>query len=243
MRATTTKKAKTKPIRLDDNPQAFSQFVSESAFASTTDHLVRWDEAWQAIQPLEPLSPTQRCELFLRAVNGDELTGPDWSRLVGAPVGAIAAAIPAPARKSLRNGLVRVISNPKTAIKSFGANSAAIGNNNVVAYREKTVIDGRWTYAERILARSPAEALIYALDLFLDPEKDFGASLRQCCREGCDRFGLAKPQTTPGYPPNFYCTPEHRDEHKRKQAIERARAQREGMTVDEYREDQQRKQK
>lgn len=115
-------------------------------------------------------------------------------------------------------------------------NSAAIGNNNVVALPEKAVIDGRWTYAERILARSPAEALSYALDLFLDPEKEFGTNLRRCCREGCGRFGLAKPQTTPGYPPNYYCTPEHRGEHKRKQAVERARANREHMTVEEYRE-------
>jgi hypothetical protein len=241
MRATTTKKAKA--IRLDENPQALGQFFSEAAFASTTDHLVRWEPLQRAIQTLAPLPHAQRCELFLRAVNGDELAAPEWSALVGAPVGAVAAAMPAPARASLRIGLQRVIKNPKTAIKSYGANSAAIGNNNVAVFREKAVIDGRWTYAERILARSPAEALIYALDLFLDPEKDFGAKLRQCCCEGCGRFGLAKPQTTPGYPRNYYCTPEHRDEHKRKQAIERARAQRESMSVDEYREDQQRKAK
>jgi hypothetical protein len=37
-----------------------------------------------------------------------------------------------------------------------------------------------------------------------------------------------------GCPPNYYCTPKHKDEQKYKQAIERAQAHRVGKSVDEY---------
>jgi hypothetical protein len=235
---------KPEATRVDDaeNPQAVEQFIGEVAFAATTDHLVGWEQVQQAIHAQAPLSHAQRCELFLRAVNGDKLSRSDWSCLVGAPSGAVTpTAIPDRNMRTLRKVLERIIRNPKTAIKSIGADSSAIGNNNVAAFPEKTVVDGRWVLAERILARSAAEALTYALDLFLDPEWKFGANLRQCCHEGCGRFGLAKPRTTPGYPPKFFCTTEHRDAHKKKQSLERANAARASMSVEEFRQDPPRK--
>lgn len=173
---------------------------------------VPWDAILAATAGLEPLTQRERCELFLRAVNGERLPADGWERLVGAHESGprVDTLMYKEAAPALRSALSHIVVDPAAAIKDVGANAAAIVNDSVLVIPTLGVVGRKWDQSERLVTRSRGHALIYALTLFLDPEKPFGRLLRQCRWSQCGRFAISEPPKSRGQPPSYYCTVEHR---------------------------------
>ena len=216
------------------------QIIPAMLYSARTDASVPWGMFADAISSAPLLTPRERCEALLRAVNGEALAIKEWDGLVGAPiqpslppnaaVPLVDAALPA-----LRGALDRIIEDPDTATAEISANVANILNGEVVTFPEFAVVDGDWTKQERVVASSIGPALIYALSLVLDPRLEFGRLLRRCQLDECSRFAFGEEPRTPGQPPNFYCNNDHRDLHKRAQTRERVAASRAGVSVATWR--------
>jgi hypothetical protein len=215
-------------------------FIAKNFYSATTEAVIDWSELSSSIGSIEPISRRRRCELLLRAVNGDPLRMSDFSALAGAPlktfplamsgdVSALHVPLFARARDALCASLQRVLDDPETAIDDVGGNTARIVNSHVIVIPEVRVISGKWIRRERILARSPAEALVYALNLFLDPELDFGKYLRRCNLDSCKRFAIGDPPLGRGQPPKYFCKDAHRDQFVREDAARRKRKERGSM--------------
>jgi len=214
-----------------------------------TEHVVPWSRLREATAG-EPLTQRGRCELLLRAVNGDRLPATEWNRLVGAQlvVGLNAGTYPMPASEAaaLKGALSRVVEDPATAISVMGRNIAEIRNGRVLTLPAITVNGRAWELSEHVLAESAPSALIYALSLFVDPTKPFGKRLRQCAYAECGRFAFVGQPTGPGQPPNHFCNAEHRKQFNRAESLVRMhqmRAKRAGLSVAQYRARQARNKK
>jgi hypothetical protein len=214
------------------------QIVPAMFYFSTTS-AIPWEDLQESRKSGFVLMPRERCELLLRAVNGDSLPVRDWHRLVGARVqdlpddtqmGLFRGAIPA-----LKVALNRVVEEPATAIQAMGLNAAEIVNGEVAIFPEFSRVDSTWVIRERVIAHSVGAALVHALTLFLDASLEFGRLLRRCSFAECGRFAFGDPPDSPGQPPNFYCNKQHRLDDKRARARERVAAKRAGMSVAAWR--------
>jgi hypothetical protein len=205
------------------------------------NHVVPWEQLRQAIAAIgDPLTQRERCELLLRAVNGDALPGAQWDRLIGVRLveGLKSGAWPLSAAKAeeLRRTLRRITEAPDAAIDTMG-HSVTSHNERVLTLPMLSVQRRRWVVREHIVADRPEDALAYALSLLLDPAKEYGRQLRCCAYPPCTHpFQFAPPRTGPGQPPTHYCTAEHEQEHKRQLARERKAANRAGMSAEDYRD-------
>jgi hypothetical protein len=204
-----------------------------------TEHVVPWKALQGTLDDQVPMTQRERCQMLLRAVNGDELPVADWNRLVGAPFvkgwHQGMWRLPEIAAVPLRAALGRVADDCETAINELGDNIDAIRNGYVLTLPEVSMRGRKVDLRERVLAYSLPEALIYALALFVDPEKPFGKLLRKCKMPGCEKFGFVDRPPHPGQPRNYYCGEEHESDYERYLGRERKAAARAGLLVDEYR--------
>jgi hypothetical protein len=203
------------------------------------NHPVFWEALQAAIAATgDPLTEQERGELLLRAVNGEALPGPQWDRLIGVSLmeGLKTGkwVLPAARVEELRPSLTRIADDPGTAIDALGSLVSAT-NGWVLTVPLVSVQGRRWVVREHIVAYTLEAALAYALSLLLDPSKDLGRQLRYCKYPPCGRFQFAQPRTGPGHPATHYCGPEHEETHKRQLGKERKAAQRQGVTVEQYR--------
>jgi hypothetical protein len=213
-----------------------NELAADVLWNSTTGGVVDWQSVRDALNAVEPLTSRERCELLLKCANGDALTAAEWSSLVGAPLspnvvgpltlGLSPLGVRAP--KDARKALIAVLEQIGGEWDPPGAphkNAAEIVNGNVLVMPELSVkkVRGRTERVRRsrVLARSPGEALIYALNLMLDPTREFAAELRRCTLTACGRFALERAPSGPGQPPNYFCCDEHRVEYKREQTRKR----------------------
>jgi hypothetical protein len=215
-------------------------------YLGSANQSIPWDKLNELKKGYAPLSPRERCDIFLRGINGDRLKVREWNRLVGVPVhesmnessdmGLFEHAIP-----PLRASLDRIVEHPKTAIIDIGSSLAKIIDGEYFVFPEVEFDGQAFVERERVVATSLGIALAYALKLFLNPE--IGGLLRKCGWQECGRFALGEPPKTSGQPPTFYCDDEHRRADILRQARERVAAKRVGMTVGKWRAKQARMQK
>lgn len=214
-------------------------FVAALNHARTTDDVIVWDRLQAASAGIPPLTQRARCELLLRGVNGDALSSKQWAQLMGTPwsigTDVEATGVFEDALLPLKAALQRVVDDAETAITAFGKNVAGLLNSNIVVVPELTAVRRRWQVTEHVIARSPGEALVYALSLFADPTKAFGRELDRCGLDACGRFAFVPPPSTRGNPANYYCSDDHRLEDERAQSRERAAAKRAGMSIAAWR--------
>jgi hypothetical protein len=221
------------------------QLLSWSLYQARTDSQIDWEKLKQLRDRVPLLNDRERCELLLRAVNGDALPVDDWHRLVGAPLspGAVAFSMPKgalvplyeDARAPLRAALERVVADPYTAKEAITGNASQILKGSVIELPAHVRSGRKWVKRRRVVAESLGPALIHALDLFLDDPEKLGSLLRRCMLPECGKFAMGQPPTTRGQPRNFYCTREHQRKHARLAGKERSAAHRAGKTVEEWR--------
>ena len=198
-----------------------------ATWSATTDTALDWASLQAELPRVAALTQQQRCELVLRVASGDALTPTEWLNLVGAGIAGpiriiegsgsqLPARAPSAARAAFRKVLDAIIKAPEKAIESasVGQNVAKILNSNVIVCPEMTMVGRRWIVRERVIARSPAEAVVYGLRLLLDPKLEIGRTLRKCQLPQCGRFELVKPRKTRGRPPHHYCCETHENDHK-----------------------------
>jgi hypothetical protein len=217
-------------------------------YLGSANQSVPWDRLNELKKGYPPLSQQERCEIFLKGINGDRLKVREWNRLVGVPVHEamnestemelFEHAIP-----PLRASLDRIVEHPRTAITEIGGNLANIIDGEYFVFPEVEFDGKSFIERERVMATSLGVALAYALTLFLKPDLKFGELLRKCGWRECSRFELGEPPKTSGQPPTFYCNDAHRQKDVLRQTRERVAAKRAGMTVEKWRAKQARMQK
>ena len=214
----------------DYGKKVIRKYRAQVHHTGTTDHVLPWSALNRAMNSASPISDQERCDLFLRGVNGDALTKAEWASLIGANVAGdfdltsiTRLLVDEDEAKGLREVLRRIAADQQRAARDFVPEISKLLSGRIIAMREIALVDDCIESRDRILAYSPPHALIYALTLFLDPEKPFGRELRECCLPSCGDFGFRAPPTTRGQPPNHYCCADHRKQHERELA--RARMQ------------------
>jgi hypothetical protein len=212
-------------------------------YACTTESLIPWEWISESRNSGPFMSERERADLLLNAVNGDWLRVREWARFCGAPLSNLKFQISVEgsswddqkvplvdqARDPLRATLEAVMREPETAIP-IEKSAAAITDGRVIRITE---VSEHGVPRDRIIAHSIGPALIFALGLILDPDKPYRRLLRQCAM--CKRFAFGPPPETRGQPPNYYCSDEHRDTHRRQQNRERQAARRAGLGVERFR--------
>lgn len=222
-------------------------------YAAATDTLIPWDWITTSRQSAPSMVERERVSMLLDAVNGEWIQVSDWSRLCGARLdgGPIrvdssswemwsAQRIPLveEARRPLRAALEGFLRDRDNAVPEVRANIAAITDGRVISIREMSQ-DG--AQRDRVIAHSIGAALIFSLGFVFDLGKPYRRELRQCALPSCGKFALSIPSEQRGQPANFYCSDDHRNEHRKLQNRERTAASRAGMTVERYRQRRARK--
>jgi hypothetical protein len=219
-----------------------AETMSNLLYAATTDSMVPWtwlDESsggWS-------MPPDERLKTLLHAVNGEPLPVRQWTRFVGAPLSAplawdtsmddVAIPLPERVRLALRAALEAVISEPDKAVPEIVANTKKIVTGRVITVPDLSL------QGERVIAHSIGGALSHALRLLIDSNEH--RRLRKCHHGACGRFALVALPTTRGKPPKYFCSSEHRAEHRKGLWLDSTRAYRKGVTVAQYRRQQARK--
>lgn len=222
--------------------------LSARLYLASTDGAVPWIQLSEIKTGYPPLAPRERCEIFLRAVNGELVKIRDWNRLVGVPLlKGLAEDVHVELFKEplpFRLWLNRIIEDPETAFSERGAQvNALMLNGAYFIFPEVEFTDGVRITRERVIARTLDAALQYALNLFFDPELQYGRQLRKCSWQECGKFALSEASNKPGQPRSFFCDDSHRKRETLRQTAERVAAKRAGMTVEKWRAKQARKHK
>jgi hypothetical protein len=222
------------------------RFVAQLLYAATTESLIPWDWLEKSRAAVPRMTEWERVTLLLNAVNGERISVEEWERLCGAPLTLPLAAgdavrnellqRPLPlhetARNSLRAALEAILREPETVVDDIGKNSAAIMLGHVLTVPELSKHGAR---EDLVIAHSIGAALIYTLRLVLDPERPYRKRLKQCGLKECGCLGLAKPPSERGQPQKYYCSSQHRSEHRKAQARDWTAAARIGRDVGDYR--------
>ncbi|HEX3948224.1 MAG TPA: hypothetical protein VHW95_00070 [Steroidobacteraceae bacterium] len=216
-------------------------------YGSTTESMIPWEWLANSGETAPSLTERERVDMLLRAVNGDWLSVPEWTRMCGAPLNTVLPPS-SPEAKELSK-FWAAHSNPESGTNSrswedqrvplmdqareslYAALSAVISEpetavpeiaKNVAGILDRRVIrvtelSEHGVLRDRIIAHSPGAALVFALGLILDPEKPYRRRLRQCALPVCSRFAIGVPPETRGQPPNFYCPETTHSDDHRKQ--------------------------
>lgn len=188
---------------------------------ATSDSVVRWD-ALGSLQGGAGMTERQRAEHLIRAANGDRVAIQDWNRFAGAELVGNADTrtfvLPQSELVHLRDALKRAMGRRGREKTEFATSIAKYASARVVLVPQLHQTMGR---VDRIIAKNFQGALAYALWLFFDDKKPFGADLCQCQYSECQRF-FFKIQGM-GAPVRRFCRPEHAELGDREAAVRRMR--------------------
>ena len=215
-------------------------FVSgkESISFWTTSSNIPW--SWiEESRGTMAITDRERVNLLLKAANRELLSKGEWEHLCGAPLTSILPAwakeppgqadlapVLEEMREPLRRALTKAVRGRGTP--NFGQRLGAYLDCSIIKIPEMSE-DGE--HRDRVIARSPGSAVIYALSLVYDSTKRFGSELQMCALPECGKFVLVPRPKTRGNPRNFYCCAGHEDTYRRRLAAERQTASRERISV------------
>ena len=172
---------------------------------------IHWGIDWAKLRARIAESPPAiaslaRCQLLVKAVNGQALTRREWGQMLGASLtrdddNAQPLPLPSDERAALATVLRRMI-------EGKGVNNRSIAQ---AAGGDVVVVPDFGTGRERVIAASLRGALYYSLWLLGNRDGPFRKLLCQCQYSKCKSFYLLDANRRgPGAPPRVYCNPEHR---------------------------------
>lgn len=191
--------------------QAWSESGRPRTALGGTGSRINWGIDWAKFNTRLTQSPPAiaslaRCQLLVKAVNGEALSRREWGQMLGASITrdddkAGPLALPGDERTALATVLKRMIEGQGVNIRSI---AQAAGGDVVV-------VPDFGTGKERVIAASLRGALYYSMWVLGNPDGPFRKLLCQCQYSKCRRFYLLDANRRgPGAPPRVYCNSEHR---------------------------------
>jgi hypothetical protein len=178
------------------------QLRSALAFATPSTRVVDFSELRQWLRTAPAgLGDRGRCELLLRAANGEPLTAVAWRQLAGGNIHEFRGgrvALPDQVVQALGVTLESIVDDYQGALRTLEPDFRAVAGAAVMRS-----IDGR------IIAQSMKAAIAYGVWLFLSTP-ELGRALCRCRYRECRKFFFEiRIAGHRGRPQRLYCEPAH----------------------------------
>jgi hypothetical protein len=153
-----------------------------------TSEIIKWDEVLSLIERAGPtINDKQRCNIIIGAANGEQITRPEWTQLVGVQLSE--SEFPPPLSSRQKSWLIANMDNFVTGTDAERANIATAFQRDASGKVARFPIKSKGRgMRDHVIAKGVNAALIYALSILFDPDGEFAEKLCRCGFSECGSF-------------------------------------------------------